>query len=100
MHQNWGYQTQDNQYQPFHNQFSNKQQTPVFDSFTHGNNMQTTNKTPTENTNTIIEQITKLLNSLRAPTHQVQEVQAQPTSEQWDLGQATELPQNPLEESE
>ena len=33
MHQQWGYQNQDNQYQPYHNQCSNKQQTPVFNRF-------------------------------------------------------------------
>ena len=88
MHQNWGYQR------------VIKQQTPAFNSFLQGNNAQTTNKTPTENTNTIIEQMTKLLNSLRTPTYQVQEVQAQPTSKPWNLGQASKLSQNPLEESE
>ena len=54
MHQNWGYQTQDSQYQPYHNQYSGKQSTPAFKSFAHSGT-QTANKNTSENTNAIIE---------------------------------------------
>ena len=100
MHQTWGYQTQDNQYQPYHNQFGTKQQTLTFNSFAQGNNTQTAHKNTTENTNSIIDQMAKLLNSLKATTDQVQEVQAQPTAELWDLAQVSELPQNSIEDLE
>ena len=53
-----------------------------------------------DNTGTIIEQMAKLLNSLKAQTHQVQEVQAQTTSETWDLSQAAKLPQTATDSSE
>ena len=71
---------QDNQYQPYNNQFSTKQQTLAFNSFAQGNSTQTAHKNTAENTNTILEQMAKLLNSLKAPTHQVQEAQAQATA--------------------
>ena len=100
MNQNWGYQYPTNQYQPYHNQFGKQHPTPTFNSFTQTNGRQSQGKNQADNTNTIIEQMTKLLNSLKTPAHQVQEVQAQPTSESWDLGQTAKLPQNPTEESE
>ena len=94
MHQQW-----DNQYQPYHNQYGNKQQTPAFNSFAQ-NNTQTGTKNTTDTTSTIIDQMTKLLSSLKAQTHQVQEIQAQTTSEMWDLGQAAKLPQITTDNSE
>ena len=93
MHQQWGYQNQ-----PYHNQYSNKQKTPAFNSFAQ-NNAQTGTKNTPDNTGTIIEQMAKLLSSLKAQTHQVQEIQAQTTSETWDLSQATELPQTTTDSS-
>ena len=94
MHQQWGYQNQ-----PYHSQYGNKQQTPAFNSFTQSNTQTGTKSTP-DNTGTIIEQMVKLLSSLKAQTHQVQEIQAQTTSETWDLSQATELPQTTTDSSE
>ena len=99
MHQQWGYQNQDNQYQPYCNQYGNKQQTPAFNSFAQSNT-QTSTKNTTNNTSTILDQMTKLLSSLKAQTHQVQEIQAQTTTEMWDLGQAAELPQITTDNSE
>ena len=87
MHQQWGYQNQ-----PYHSQYCNKQQMPAFNSFAQSN-MQTSTKSTPDNAGTIIEQMAKFLSSLKAQTHQVQEIQAQTTSEMWDLSQATELPQ-------
>ena len=94
MHQQWGYQNQ-----PYYNQYGNKQQTPAFNSFTQSST-QTGTKNMPDNTGTIIEQMAKLLNSLKAQTHQVQEIQAQTTSETWDLSQAAELPQTTTDSSE
>ena len=99
IHQQSGYQSQDNQYQPYHNQYSNKQQTPAFNSFAQ-NSTQANPKNTTNNTSTILEQMSKLLSSLKAQSHQVQEIQAQTTAEAWDLGQATELPQVTTDNSE
>ena len=95
-HQHWGYQAPSNQYQPYPNQFANRQQTPTFNSFTH-NNSQAPNKNTPDGTNMIIEQMTKLLNSFKTTPHQVQEVTAQATAGAWDLGQASELPQTPTQ---
>ena len=94
MHQQWGYQNQ-----PYHSQYGNKQQTPAFNSFAQSNTQTSTKNTP-DNTGTIIEQMVKLLNSLKAQTHQVQEIQVQTTTEMWDLSQATELPQITTDSSE
>ena len=94
MHQQWGYQNQ-----PYHNQYGNKQQTPAFNSFAQ-NNTQTGTKNTPDNTGTIIKQMAKLLSSLKAQTHQVQEIQAQTTTETWDLSQATKLPQTTTNSSE
>ena len=99
MHQQWGYQNQDNQYQPYHNQYGNKQQTPAFNSFAQ-NNTQTSTKNTTENKSTILDQMMKLLSSLKAQTHQVQEIQVQATTEMWDLDQAAKLPQITTDNSE
>ena len=71
-------------------------QTPTFNSFAQGNNTQPAHKAVAENTNAIIDQMEKLLSSLKTPTHQVQEIQAQATAEPLDLAQAAELPQNPV----
>ena len=94
MHQQWGYQNQ-----PYHNQYSNKQQTPAFNSFAQ-NNTQTGTKNTPDNTGTIIEQMAKLLSSLKAQMHQVQEIQAQTTSETWNLSQAAKLPHTTTNSSE
>ena len=94
MHQQWGYQNQ-----PYHSQYGNKQQTPAFNSFAQSN-MQTSTKNTPDNTGTIIEQMAKLLSSLKAQMHQVQEIQAQTTTEMWDLSQAAELPQITTDSSE
>ena len=67
---------------------------PAFNSFTQNNTQAGTKNTP-DNTGTIIEQMTKLLSSLKAQMHQVQEIQAQTTSETWDLSQAAELHKPP-----
>ena len=99
MHQQWGYQNQDNQYQPYHNQYSNKQQSLAFNSFAQSST-QANPKNTTDNTSTILEQMTKLLSSLKAQSHQVQEIQAQTTTEAWDLGQAAKLPQVTPDNSE
>ena len=94
MHQQWGYQNQ-----PYHSQYSNKQQTPAFNSFAQSNTQTGTKSTP-DNAGTIIEQMAKLLSSLKAQMHQVHEIQAQSTSEMWDLSQAAELPQTTTDSSE
>ena len=72
---------------------------PAFNSFAQ-NNTQTGTKNTLDNTGTIIEQMAKLLSSLKAQMHQVQEIQAQTTSEMWDLSQAAELPQTTTDSSE
>ena len=100
MNQNWGYQYPNNQYQSYHNQFGNQQQAAAFNSFAQTNSGQNPGKSQADNTNIIIEQMTKLLHSLKTPIHQVQEIQTQLTAESWDLSQAAELPQNPTDESE
>ena len=92
MHQQWGYQNQ-----PYYNQYGNKQM-PAYNSFAQSST-QTGTKNTLDNTSTIIEQMAKLLNSLKTQTHQVQEIQAQTTSETWDLSQAAELPQTTTESS-
>ena len=94
MHQQWGYQNQ-----PYHSQYGNKQQTPAFNSFAQSNTQTSTKNTP-NNTGTIIEQMAKLLSSLKAQTHQVQEIQVQTTTETWDLSLAVELPQITTDSSE
>ena len=99
MHQQWGYQNQDNQYQPYHNQYGNKLQTPAFNSFAQSST-QANPKNTTDNTSAILEQMRKLLSNLKAQSHQVQEMQAQTTAETWDLGQATKLPQVNADNSE
>ena len=80
MHQQWGYQNQDSQYQPYHNQYGNKQQAPAFNSFTQSST-QANPKSTTDNTSAILEQMAKLLSNFKAPSHQVQEMQAQTTAE-------------------
>ena len=99
MHQQWGYQSQDNQYQPYHNQYGNKQQKPTFNSFAQSST-QANPKNTTDNTSAILEQMTKLLSNLKAQSHQVQQMQAQTTTEAWDLGQAAKLPQVTADSSE
>ena len=94
MHQQWGYQNQ-----PYLSQYGNKQQTPAFNTFTQSNTQTSTKNTP-DNTSTIIEQLEKLLSSLKAQTHQVQEIQVQTTTTTWDLSQGAELPQITTDSSE
>ena len=71
----------------------------MFNSFAQSSTQTNPKNTP-DNTSTILEQMAKLLNSFKAPSYQVQEVQAQITAEAWDLGQAAKLPQTAADKSE